>query len=168
MPYGDPNRFFPQRSTGPSVNDPLRPLERHDTDATLRARVTETPERSTPPPSYPQLRPRPRGAFPSVVQKFERYEELTGSAGTGGTFSEIGKFSGQPDNIDLICTGGDALVQLTDRVGREESSLFLRQNESRKTNISRERVTATNVSDASPATIRATGKWAEPSNGDTE
>ncbi len=101
------------------------------------------------------------------MQKFARYEELTGAAGTGATFALVGLFSGRPDNIDLLATGGDALVTLTDRVGREESSVRLIAGTRYRTSISRERITASNVSDASPATVRATGKWAEPNNGDT-
>ncbi len=117
---------------------------------------------------YPQDRRRPTGAFPSVVQKFERYEELSGAAGLGGAFADLGLFTGRPDNIDLTVTGGDALIKLTDRVGREESALRVIAGQTRRTHLSRERVLATNVSDAAPATVRATGKWAEPANGDTE
>lgn len=116
---------------------------------------------------YPDFRERPRGAAPSTVEKYERYEELSGAAGTGAAFAEIGTFSGQPDSIDLVATGGDAFVSLRDRTGRDESALRLIANVPRETRISRHKIYATNVSDASQSTVRATGKWAESYSADT-
>lgn len=117
---------------------------------------------------YPDHRERPRGAYTGTVEKYERYEELSGAAGTGATFTSLGAFSGTPDAIDLLATGGDALVSLRDNVGREESSLRLIANVPRETHISRRRVFASNVSDGSQSTVRATGKWAESYDKDAE
>jgi hypothetical protein len=117
---------------------------------------------------YPETHDRPRGAYPSTVEKYERYEELAAAAGTGGTFADIGAFSGTPDAIDLVATGGDALVSLRDHAGREESSLRLIANVPRETHLSRRRVFAVNVSDAAAATVRATGKWASDYTPDAE
>lgn len=113
-----------------------------------------------PPVAIPAARERAPEAPPLVGAKFERYEEITAAAGTGGAFTEIGTFSGRPDAIDLVATGGDALVRLTDELGREESSLRLIANVPRETWLSKRRVSASNVSDAAQATVRATGKWA--------
>jgi hypothetical protein len=117
---------------------------------------------------YPTLRERPRGAYPSSLEKYERYEELSAAAGTGGAYADLGAFSGTPDAIDLVCTGGDALVSLRDHAGREESSLRLIANVPRETHISGRRLFTVNVSDAAAATVRATGKWAADYTPDTE
>ena len=164
MPH-DIDRHFPAPREYRSNPLPLvRPLG-EAAQITLRGLTNELPELTRVHTTYPACRPRPRGAAPSTSEKYERYEELTALAGTGAAFVEIGTFSGYPDAIDLVATGGDALVSLRDATGREESSLRLIVNVPRDTHISRRKVFATNVSDASPATVRATGKWAEPYNG---
>ncbi len=166
MGYDIDRHFPPPR---PYRGDPTPPAPRltvAQADA-LRPRIDEEQERAPQPATYPDPRDRPRGAAPSTVEKYERYEELTALAGTGGAFAEIGTFSGYPDAIDLVATGGDARVSLRDATGREESSLRLIANVPRQTHISRRRVFAVNVNDANAATVSATGKWAEPYNGDT-
>jgi len=164
----NPNRFFP----APRLDRAAEP-----------GTPPGAPRPTLPPPSpaalsyrppachahdYPSLRERPRGAYPGTVEKYERYEELTGAAGTGAAFADLGAFSGTPDAIDLVATGGDALVSLRDNVGREESTLRLIANVPRETHISRRRVFASNVSDLSASTVRATGKWADDYTPDTE
>lgn len=104
---------------------------------------------------------RPRANYPTTADRFERYERLQAAAGTASTRLLIGAFSGRPDQVDLQVTGGAAVVRLTDREDDEGHDLFVFANSTYKTNISKERVWAFNVSDAAPATVTAIGKWAE-------
>jgi hypothetical protein len=99
-------------------------------------------------------------AGPSTAAKFERYQVISGLAGTGAVMALVGTFSGEPDVIDLLAVGGDAQVQLRNRLGQPEGQFRLVANVPYPTMISRESVWAFNQSDAAPATIIATGKWA--------
>ncbi len=167
MPY-DTNRYFPTPPTRHAQSPPTRPTIPHQRWGSIKSGSWWLPRSPAPPKPYPCPRERPQGTFPTTVEKYERYEEVAGLAGTAAAFIEIGTFSGTPDAIDLLATGGDALVSLRDPTGREESALRLVANVPRETHISRRKVYAANVADGSPATVRATGKWAEFLNGDTE
>jgi hypothetical protein len=112
-------------------------------------------------PPYPgRDRDRPAETRPAVTDKFDRGQNLTGAAGTGSVLAEIGKFAGKPDAIDLMVTGGAAVVELQDRLGLNGIRYTVPVNTLIPTAVSRERVTAFNVSDAAPATVIAVGKWA--------
>jgi len=93
-------------------------------------------------------------------EKYDRGQQLTGAAGTASVLAEIGKFAGKPDGIDLFITGGAAVVELQDRLGLNGIRFTVPAGQYVPTLVSRERVTAFNVSDAAPATVTATGKWA--------
>src|SRR5712664_3413896 len=95
-------------------------------------------------------------------EKYDRSQQLTGAAGTGSVLAEVGKFAGKPDGIDLFVSGGAAVVELQDRLGLNGIRFTIPVGVYVPTLVSRERVTAFNVSDAAPATITATGKWALP------
>jgi len=125
--------------------------------------VCEYPERVASAPTSPEQRERPRGAYPSVVSKFERYESFSGTAGDAGTDALIGTFSGRPDNIDLINpTAVDMLFTLQDRTGREESTIRVIAASRYETKISRERVMCQRATGNGALTVSVTGKWAEP------
>jgi hypothetical protein len=112
-------------------------------------------------PPYPgRDRERPAENRPVTSEKYDRGQTLSGAAGTGSVLLEIGKFAGKPDVIDIVVTGGAAVVELQDRLGLNGIRYTVPVNIPLQTQVSRERVTAFNVSDASPATVIATGKWA--------
>jgi hypothetical protein len=156
-----PNRYFPPPRSTRGGAAPTRTPASEPVAAAIHAALLTTRQKLCHGHDYPELRERPRGAYPSTVEKYERYEVLTGDAGTGAAFVDLGKFSGTPDAIDLLATGGDALVSLRDDTGREESSLRLVIGVPLETHISRRRIFAANVDDLKQATIRATGKWAD-------
>ncbi len=97
---------------------------------------------------------------PYIGQKYDRGQFLTALAGTGAVLGLIGVFAGKPDGIDLTVTGGAAIVELQDRLGLNGIRYLIPANGTLETLVSRERVTAFNVADGSPATVAATGKWA--------
>jgi hypothetical protein len=108
---------------------------------------------------YPAPRLRPERLPLREPKGYTSYESVVALAGTGGAFTEIGRFSGIPDAVEALTTGGDALVQLTDESLGEESSIRLIVGLTQFLQISRRVVLASNVNDAAPATVRATGKW---------
>jgi len=105
---------------------------------------------------------RPAEWEPSPGLKYDRGQNLQALAGTGSVLGLIGVFAGKPDAITLLASGGDAIVELQDRLGLNGIRFRLTVNQPMQTLVSRERVTAFNVSDASPATVNATGLWALP------
>jgi hypothetical protein len=111
------------------------------------------------PLTYPAARERPDRLPLREPKGYTSYEVVTAGAGTGGAFSEIGRFSGVPDAVEALATGGDALVILSDELGTEESAIRLVVGLAQMLHISRRVVLASNVSDAAPSTVRATGKW---------
>lgn len=112
-------------------------------------------------PAYPgRGRERPAERTPIATEKYDRGQTLSGAAGTGSVLAEIGKFAGKPDVIDLVVTGGTAVVELQDRLGLNGIRYTIPVGSPFSTMVSRERVTAFNASDASPATVIAVGKWA--------
>ena len=115
-----------------------------------------------PPVFYPAPRARPGESSGRVGDKYERYQVVSGAAGTLGALREIGRFSGTPDAIDVLAVGGDALVQFQDQLGQGGSSFRLVAGTTLQTQLSYRMVVAANVIDAAQATIFATGKWANP------
>ena len=109
--------------------------------------------------TYPAAREREPVPPATGADRYKTYQAIVGAAGTGGVMAELGRFAGTPDAIDLVSTGGDALVELTDELFSEESSLRLVVGVPIETRISRRVVRAVNVSDASQATVRAIAKW---------
>ena len=167
MFYG-PNRHFPPPRPNRGGDNPDTPTAIETVAEQIHANVLTTRTKLCHGHDYPEQRDRPRGASPSTGEKYERYEAVTGAAGTGGAFADLGAFSGTPDAIDLVATGGDALVSLRDNTGREESALRLIAGVPLETHISRRRVFAVNVADGNQATVRATGKWADLYTPDAE
>lgn len=97
---------------------------------------------------------------PIATEKYDRGQNLNALAGTGGVLALVGVFAGKPDVIDLAVTGGAAVVELQDRLGLNAVRFTVPAGAIFSTQVSRERVMAFNVSDASAATVSATGKWA--------
>jgi hypothetical protein len=107
-------------------------------------------------------RERPAENRPVVSEKYDRGQTLSAAAGTGSVLALVGVYAGKPDVIDLLATGGAAVVELQDRLGLNPIRFTVPINTPFQTQVSRERVTAFNVSDAAPATVIAVGKWALP------
>jgi hypothetical protein len=146
----------------PAVNaPPRRTLYRPETMAGEVAAA----ERKTIPLAavYPgRERERPAEWEPAPGLKYDRGQQVSALAGVGGVLGLVGVFAGKPDAIDLIVSGGAAVVELQDRLGLNGIRFTVPAGQYLPTLVSRERVTAFNVSDAAPATVTATGKWALP------
>jgi len=147
-------------TSSPAFNAPA--LRRVYDPALVTARIVAA-ERQ-PFPVYPSNRAgtmlRPAQSEPQLEGKFQRGQNLSALAGTGSVLGLVGVFAGQPDQIDLLASGGDAIVELQDRLGLNGIRYRIPINVLFRTQVSRERVMAFNVSDAAPATVTAVGKWA--------
>jgi len=113
---------------------------------------------------YPPPRPRAEGAGVIAVERFERYESSEGFVAVPDADGEIFVFGGRPDTIVLTARVADALVTLTDRIGRGAHELVVLAGETVDTRISRERVIARERVAAGGSELFVVGKWAEPTS----
>lgn len=111
---------------------------------------------------FPAPRGRPLGPPAAVAEKYDRYDGTDGFVAVADTDTEVIVFSGKPDNIVLTARVGDALVTLTDRVGREQAEIVVLAGATVETRISRERVVARERVAAGGAELAVIGKWAAP------
>jgi hypothetical protein len=96
-----------------------------------------------------------------VREKYERYEASAETA-TTDTDAVLIDFSGRPDCIVLTARTAGALFTISDRHGRERSSIAVLAGTSQETHIGRERVLVRSLVAGTPASAHALGKWAEP------
>lgn len=110
---------------------------------------------------YPESRPRAVGALPAAALKYERIDGPASPVTVGDTDAEVFRFSGRPDTIMLAARAFSALVTLTDRLGREATTLLVPAGQSIETYIARDVVIARNAVAGSAAILSIVGKWAE-------
>jgi len=107
---------------------------------------------------FPAPRARPRAWAPVTHETFHRYE-TNGETTLGDTDAEVWTFSGRPDSITISARAFPALVTLTDRLSRTESTILVQVGAPLDTRISRERVIARNAIAGSNAVLNVVGKW---------
>lgn len=109
---------------------------------------------------FPPERGRGYGPAPLVAEKFNRYETIAVTLGATAVFTEVGRFSGYPDAIDIWCNTAGMEVKLTDLELREESAISTEANTTIHTSISRRVVSARDPAGAGGQLLRVVGKWA--------
>jgi hypothetical protein len=97
-------------------------------------------------------------------ERFERYESNEAFFDLPDTDTEVFVFGGRPDTIELTARVADALVTLTDRIGRGAHELIVLAGTTLETKISRERVVARERAAAGGSQLFVVGKWAQPTS----
>ena len=112
-----------------------------------------------PSPGYPEARERPSGQAAGSPDRYARYESKEATLADSDTPVELGVFSGRPDAVDLIASGGAVRFTLTDEFLSEESSIVVNSGSSAETRISRRVVRAVRVTAATTPFAQAVAKW---------
>ncbi len=111
---------------------------------------------------YPAPRPRPEGARPGLVEKYERYQSTEGFLAVADTDTEVITFAGRPDSIVLTARVADAIVTLRSRWGSETDEFPVLAGATLETRLSAEVVFARERVAAAGAELFVVGKWAQP------
>lgn len=82
----------------------------------------------------------------------------------GTAFSELGRFAGTPDNIDLWASAAGMEVKLADVALNEDGFFNTQANANFRTYMTRRIVLARDPAGTGGQTITAVGKWAEPND----
>ena len=101
------------------------------------------------------------GASPAAGLKYERIDGPAAPVTLGDTDAEVFRFSGRPDSIFLAARAFPAIVTLTDRLGREVTTLLVPVDAAVETYVARDRVLGRNAIAGSNAVLSVVGKWAE-------
>ena len=111
------------------------------------------------PEVYPAARDRPDPAPLPGGTGYARYQTVTGLVASSAVMTEVGRFAGIPDAIDLVSVNGSSDVILTDEFGTEESRIRLVSGITVPMYIRRRVVLAQIASAPDTPTVFAIGKW---------
>jgi hypothetical protein len=112
---------------------------------------------------YPPGVIRAPGAAYIVSEKFGRYETVQAVLGATTTFTELGRFSGTPDQVDIWASAAGLDVRLRDTAFPEESAVRTIANDWVRNVAARRVVEARDPAGAGGQTVSVVGKWAEAS-----
>jgi len=112
---------------------------------------------------YPAGVIRAPGAAYIASEKFGRYETVQGVIPAGTAFSEIGRFSGTPDQVDVWASAAGLDVRFADTATPEESAVRTIANDWVRNVAARRIVQARDPAGAGGQTVSVLGKWAESS-----
>jgi len=126
-------------------------------------RSNESQRRSATERGYPPGVIRAPGAPYIVSEKFGRYETVQAVLGATTAFTELGRFSGIPDQVDVWASAAGLDVRLRDTAFPEESAVRTIANDWVRNVAARRVVEARDPAGAGGQTVSVVGKWAEPS-----
>lgn len=111
---------------------------------------------------YPAPRRRPPPAAAGAPLRYVSSEVLRLDAASAAAFVEVGRFSGQPDAIDLSSVVEAHRVRLLDRRGQIIGEYLVPAGETLSTYQTAEVVEALALAATANRVVAATGKWAAP------
>jgi hypothetical protein len=118
-------------------------------------------------PHFPPLRERAAGPPPAAALKYERIDGPAAPVTLTAADTLVFRFSGRPDSIFLSARVAPALVTLTDRLGRESSTIMVPVDTTVETFVARDTVLARDGLGGATSVLSVVGKWAaldEPSS----
>jgi hypothetical protein len=126
-------------------------------------RSNESQRKAATERGYPPGQPRDPGAPFIVSEKFGRYETIQAVLGATTTFTELGRFSGTPDQVDVWASAANLDVRFKDTATPEESAVKTIANDWVRNVNARRIVEARDPAGAGGQTVSVLGKWAESS-----